>query len=150
MTQATFPHGLDAARTALRIGLGLAAFLAGLDKFVGFLADWPGYLAPIVAASLPVSPETFMRVAGVVEMAVGAAILTRWTREGAWVAMAWLLLIAGNLVLTGHFFDVAVRDVEMAIAAFALVRLTEAHAAAVGAAEGRASATGASRFGAAA
>ena len=41
--------------------------------------------------------------------------------------MVWLLAIAGNLVLTGRFFDVAVRDVEMAIAAFALVRLTEAH-----------------------
>jgi hypothetical protein len=115
---------------ALRIGLGLAAALAGLDKFVGLLADWPGYLAPFVAALLPVSPETFMHVIGVVEVAVGAAILTRWPREGAAVAMVWLLLIAGNLVLTGRFFDVAVRDVEMAIAAFALVRLTEAHEAA--------------------
>jgi hypothetical protein len=63
-------------------------------------------------------------------MIVGLAILTRWTRVGAWIAAAWLLLIAVNLVLTGRFFDVAVRDVEMAIAAFALARLTEAHAAA--------------------
>jgi hypothetical protein len=149
MTQVVFPSGLDAARTALRLGLGLAAFLAGLDKFVGLLADWPGYVAPAVAAMLPVSPETFMLIVGVVEMAVGTAILTRWTREGAWVAMAWLLLIAGNLVLTGRFFDVAVRDVEMAIAAFALVRLTEAHAAAVRAAQGRPAAA-ASRLGAAA
>ena len=150
MTQVIFPSGLDAARTALRFGLGLAAFLAGLDKFVGLLADWPGYVAPVVAAMLPVSPETFMLIVGVVEMAVGTAILTRWTREGGWVAMAWLLLIAGNLVLTGRFFDVAVRDVEMAIAAFALVRLTEAHAAAVRAAQGRPSAAAASRLGAAA
>ena len=132
MKQATFPPTLEAPRTALRIGLGLAAFLAGLDKFVGLLADWPGYLAPVVAGMLPTSPETFMRVIGVVEMIVGLAILTRWTREGAWVASAWLLLIAVNLVLTGRFFDVAVRDVAMAIAAFALARLTEAHAAAFG------------------
>jgi hypothetical protein len=127
MTQETFPRRLDAARLALRVGLGLAAFLAGLDKYVGLLADWPGYLAPAVASALPVSPDVFMRIVGVVEMAVGAAILTRWPRQGAWVAMVWLLAIAGNLVLTGRFFDVAVRDVEMAIAAFALVRLTEAH-----------------------
>jgi uncharacterized membrane protein YphA (DoxX/SURF4 family) len=127
MTQDIFSPRLDAARIALRIGLGLAAFLAGLDKFVGLLADWPGYLAPVIASALPVSPDTFMRIVGVVEMAVGAAILTRWPREGAWVAMVWLLAIACNLVLTGRFFDVAVRDVEMAIAAFALVRLTEAH-----------------------
>ncbi|HEV7732868.1 MAG TPA: hypothetical protein VGR62_11925 [Candidatus Binatia bacterium] len=142
MTQTTLPHRVETARIALRVGLGLAAFLAGLDKFVGLLADWPGYVAPMVAAALPVSPDVFMRVIGVVEMAVGLAILTSWTRAGAWVAMAWLLLIAGNLVLTGHFFDVAVRDVEMAIAAFALARLTEAHEAAAGA--------GAQRFEAAA
>ena len=150
MTQVLFPDRLDAPRVALRIGLGLAAFLAGLDKFVGLLADWPGYVAPIVAAALPVSPDTFMRIVGVVEMAVGAAILTRWTLEGAWVAMAWLLLIAGNLVLGGRFFDVAVRDVVMAIAAFALARLTEAHAAAAGAGHGRSVTRGADRIGAAA
>ena len=131
MKQPSFPPTLDAPRVALRIGLGLAAFLAGADKFVGLLANWPGYVAPIVAATLPVSPEAFMRVVGVVEMAVGAAILTRWPREGAWIAMAWLLLIAIDLVLTGRYFDIAVRDVEMAIAAFTLARLTEAHAAAV-------------------
>ena len=38
----------------------------------------------------------------------------------------WLLGIALNLVTTGHFFDIAVRDVAMAIAAFTLARLTEA------------------------
>jgi len=78
MTQDIFSPRLDAARIALRIGLGLAAFLAGLDKFVGLLADWPGYLAPVIASALPVSPDTYMRIVGVVEMAVGAAILTRW------------------------------------------------------------------------
>lgn len=133
MTQVTFPNRLEAARVALRMGLGLAAFLAGLDKYIGLLADWPGYVAPVVAAMLPVSPEAFMRIVGVVEMGVGAAILTRWPREGGLVAMAWLVLIAGNLVLTGRFFDVAVRDVEMAVAAFAFVRLTEVHATAAGA-----------------
>jgi hypothetical protein len=138
MTQTTFPQGLDAARVALRIGLGLAAFLAGLDKFVGLLADWPGYLAPAVAAVLPVSAEAFMRVVGIVEIAVGTAILTRWPFEGAWVAMAWLLLIASSLVLSGRFLDVAVRDVEMAIAAFALAQLTAAKASAARVARPRA------------
>ena len=128
MTQDTFPRSLDAPRVALRIGLGAAAFLAGLDKYIGLLADWPAYLAPAVAAVLPVTPDTFMRIVGVVEMGVGAAILTRWPREGAYLAMLWLLAIAGNLVLSGRFLDVAVRDIEMAIAAFALARLTEAHA----------------------
>ncbi len=58
-------------------------------------------------------------------MAVGLAILTRWTRLGSYVAMAWLVAIAVNLVTIGHFYDVAVRDLEMAVAAYALARLTE-------------------------
>jgi len=66
-----------------------------------------------------------MHIVGVIEMIVGLAILTKWTRVGAYVAFAWLLAIAINLVSTGMFFDVAVRDVEMALAAFALARMTE-------------------------
>ena len=53
--------------------------------------------------------------------------LTRWTRIGSYVAGVWLLAIAGNLLASGRFLDVAVRDVEMAIAAYAAARLTEAH-----------------------
>jgi len=75
---------------------------------------------------VPVSAGLLLRGVGVVEMVVGLAILTRWTRTGAYLAMAWLILIALNLVLTGKFFDVAVRDLEMAVAAFALARLTAA------------------------
>ena len=131
MTQPTFPPRLDVPRQTLRMGLGLAAFLAGLDKFVGLLADWPGYIAPVIAGMLPLSPEAFMHVVGVVEIGVGLAILTGWPLLGGYVAMAWLLLIAGNLVLSGRFLDVAVRDVEMAIAAFALARLTEVQQSAV-------------------
>jgi hypothetical protein len=123
--------GLDSARRALKIGLGLAAFLAGADKFFGLLTDWTRYLSPAVRAIVPLAPATFMSVVGVVEMCVGIAILGRWTRVGAYLAMVWLLAIAANLVVGGAFLDVAVRDVEMAIAAYALARLTEARAAAV-------------------
>ena len=43
---------------------------------------------------------------------------------GAYVASAWLLGVALNLGLAG-FYDVAVRDVVMSIAAFTLARLAE-------------------------
>ena len=56
---------------------------------------------------------------------VGLAILTPWTRIGAYIASAWLLLIAVNLLTSGGFFDLAVRDVEIAIAAYVLARMTE-------------------------
>ena len=50
-----------------------------------------------------------MHIIGVIEMIVGLAILTRWTQVDAYVASAWLLAIAINLVSTGMFFDIAVR-----------------------------------------
>ncbi len=124
---------LEIAWWALRIGVGVAAFLAGLDKFFNLLADWEMYLSPIAQRLLPVSPEVFMRAAGVVEMIVGLSILFRWTRVAAYVAAVWLLAIAANLLTTGMFYDIAVRDVEMAIGAFTLACLTEvrqAHAVA--------------------
>jgi len=123
--------GLESARTALRIGLGLAAFLAGLDKFFYLLTDWSAYVSPLAKAVLPVDATTFLYVVGVIEMVVGIGILTRWTQVASYVAMVWLAAIALELVTTGHFFDVAVRDVEMAIAAYTLARLTEAHEAGV-------------------
>jgi hypothetical protein len=115
---------LDIPWHALRLGIGLTATLAGLDKFFNLLADWSAYVSPLAAQLLPVSTGTFMGIVGVIEVAVGVAILAGWTRLGAYVASAWLLGVAMNLVFAG-FFDVAVRDIVMAIAAFTLARLTE-------------------------
>lgn len=123
-------RGLNSAWWALRIGLGLGPFLAGLDKFFNILTDWGMYLSPTVATFLPMSGPAFMRAVGVVEMAVGLAILAGFTRLGGYVAMAWLLAIAVQLLTTGMFYDLAVRDVEIAIAAYTLARLTEARSAA--------------------
>jgi hypothetical protein len=110
---------------ALRVGIGLTATLAGLDKFFNLLTDWTAYIGPLAAQALPVSAGTFMGVVGVIEIAVGTAILAGYTRIGGYVASAWLLAVAANLVAAG-FYDVAVRDVVMSIAAFSLARMTEA------------------------
>ena len=122
---------LNSSWWALRIALGLAPFLAGLDKFFNLLTKWTMYLNPLALRVVPVAPETFMRAVGVIEMIVGIAILTRWTRLGAYIAAAWLVCIALNLVSMGAFFDVAVRDLLIAVAAFSLARLTEVRAGAV-------------------
>lgn len=122
---------LNSSWWALRIALGLAPFLAGLDKFFNLLTKWTMYLNPLALRVVPVAPETFMRAVGVIEMIVGIAILTRWTRLGAYVAAAWLVCIALNLVSMGAFFDVAVRDLLIAVAAFSLARLTEVRASVV-------------------
>ena len=122
---ATNKH-LDSAWWALRIGLGVGPFLAGLDKFFNLLTNWEMYLSPLAQKFLPFSATSFMHIVGVIEMIVGLAILTRWTRLGSYAAAIWLVTIAINLVTTGMFFDLAVRDLEIAIGAFTLARLTEA------------------------
>src|SRR5262249_11611053 len=122
-----FDSRLEQSWMVLRIGLGLAAFLAGLDKFFNILAHWTNYISPMALRVLPFSGQTFMYIVGVIEMIVGLVILTKWTRLGAYVAAIWLLLIAINLVTAGYF-DVAVRDVVMALSAFVLARLSEVRA----------------------
>jgi hypothetical protein len=116
---------LDGAWWALRMGLGLGVFVAGLDKFFDLLATWSMYLSPVAERLVPIPAFAFMRVIGVMEMLVGLAILFRWTRGGAYVMAAWLVAVAVNLAASGNFLDLAVRDVEIALSAFTLGRLTE-------------------------
>jgi hypothetical protein len=122
---------LETPRVALRLAFGLVPLLAGLDKFTYLLADWSQYVSPFTRAMLPIAPETFLYVVGVIEILVGLAILTRWTEIGSYVAAAWLVVIAGNLILAGYL-DVAVRDLVLAVAAFTLGRLTAVHQAVAG------------------
>jgi uncharacterized membrane protein YphA (DoxX/SURF4 family) len=124
----TFDRRLNSTWWALRIALGVVPFLAGLDKFFNLLANWEAYLSPLATRVVPLSPATFMHMVGVVEMIVGIAVLTRWTRTAAYVATAWLVAIALNLLTMGRFFDVAVRDLVIALAAYSLARLTEVRA----------------------
>jgi uncharacterized membrane protein YphA (DoxX/SURF4 family) len=109
---------------ALRLAIGLMATLAGIDKFFNVLADWGSYVSRLTTQLLPVSTAIFMGVVGIIEVWVGVAILAGWTRIGAYVASAWLLAVAANLLVAG-FYDVAVRDAVLSLAAFTLARLAE-------------------------
>jgi uncharacterized membrane protein YphA (DoxX/SURF4 family) len=113
---------------SLRLAFGLTAFLAGADKYLNLLTNWEQYASPLVLNILPVSAGVLMRVAGAIEIVVGLAVLAGVTRLGGYVVAAWLTLIALSLVTTGHFFDVAVRDLVMAVGAFALARISEVRA----------------------
>lgn len=116
---------LDKPWWTLRIAYGLVPILAGLDKFTNILADWPQYLSPTIAGILPFSAATFMQLVGVIEIAAGILVLSKLTRIGAYVVGAWLVLIALNLLTTLRFFDVAVRDLVLALGAYTLARMTE-------------------------
>ena len=118
-------HRLTSAFWTLRIAFGLTAFLAGVDKFFNLLTNWEQYASPLVLSILPVSAGTLMRIGGVIEIIAGLAVLAGITRLGGYVVAAWLTMIALTLVTTGHYFDVAVRDLVMACGAFVLARLSE-------------------------
>ena len=107
----------------LRITYGLVPIVAGLDKFTNILVDWKTYISPTVGNMLPFSASTFMSIVGVIEIIAGIIALIR-PRVGGFIVMAWLILIALNLVMSGHFYDVAVRDLVMAIGAWSLARLS--------------------------
>jgi hypothetical protein len=115
---------LMAAWWALRIGLGVGMLAAGVDKYFDKLATWSMYVSPLAERLLPVSEELFLRSVGTFEALLGLAILTRWTRLGGYLMALWLVSIAANLAATGSFWDLAMRDSEIALAAFALARLT--------------------------
>ena len=118
-------HRLTSAFWVLRIAFGLTALLAGLDKFFNLLTNWEQYASALVLSVVPLSAATLMRAAGVIEIIAGLAVLAGITRLGGYVVAAWLTVIALTLVTTGHYFDVAVRDLVMACGAFVLARLSE-------------------------
>ena len=113
---------------ALRLAFFLGPFVAGLDKFFHLLVNWDAYLSPIARNVLGNLSHPFMLLVGVVEMIVGILVITRWTRLGAYLASVWLVLIAINLLTTGRYFDIALRDIGLALSAFGLAKLTEAMA----------------------
>jgi uncharacterized membrane protein YphA (DoxX/SURF4 family) len=110
-------------QNVLRLTFGIVPIVAGLDKFTNLLADWPSYLGGNITAMLPVTATVFMKVVGIIEILAGIIVLVR-PLIGAYIVMVWLICIAVQLIIGGHFFDVAVRDLVMAIGAFTLAKLT--------------------------
>jgi uncharacterized membrane protein YphA (DoxX/SURF4 family) len=106
-----------------RLVFGLVPIVAGLDKFTNLLVYWPKYLAPVLARALPMSPHSFMLAVGVIEIVAGLGVLlSPWSRTFGYVVAAWLTGIAINLIAAGYF-DIAVRDLVMAVTAVSFARL---------------------------
>ena len=107
----------------LRLTFGIVPIVAGLDKFTNLLANWSGYLGTNITGMLPINATAFMKIVGIIEIAAGIIVLIR-PLIGAYIVMVWLICIALQLIIGGHYFDVAVRDLVMAIGAFTLAKLT--------------------------
>jgi uncharacterized membrane protein len=110
----------------LRTVFTVAPIVFGLDKFANALTDWPAYLAPLVNDIVPGTAQQAMYVVGVVEIIAGV-VVALLPRYGALLVAAWLAGIIVNLLLIPGYYDIAVRDFGLLIAAVALSRLAVAH-----------------------
>ena len=110
----------------LRIGFTVAPILAGVDKFLHYLANWDQYLAPQIAGILPITGHQFMLVVGVVEILAGLLVAIR-PRIGGYVVAAWLAGIMVNLLIQQDYYDVALRDLGLCFGALALAWLSGIH-----------------------
>lgn len=108
----------------LRIGFTVAPIVAGLDKFFHFLVNWDQYLPPMINNLTGGHGHELMLVAGVIEVIAGIGV---WfmPRIFAYVVSLWLLLIIVNLLMIPGYFDVALRDLGLALGALALGRLSQ-------------------------
>lgn len=106
----------------LKLTFAIAPVVAGLDKFTNLLTQWEQYLSPAFANLIPFAPHTFMMIVGVIEIIAGVIVFLR-PAIGGYIVAAWLTLIALNLLTSGNYLDVAVRDLVMAISAFSLARM---------------------------
>ncbi len=110
------------AYAVLRTAFVVAPIVFGLDKFADVLVQWDQYLAPVLSRALPVTPHQAMYAVGVVEVVAGLVVAFH-PRLGALVVAAWLGGIILNLLLLPGFYDVALRDFGLLLAAVALQRL---------------------------
>lgn len=107
----------------LRFGFTVAPILAGADKFLHLLVDWDKYLPPMVNNLAGGHGHQLMLAAGVIEIVAGIGVFLK-PRIFAYVVAAWLLIIICNLLAIPGYFDVALRDLGLMLAALALGRLS--------------------------
>lgn len=110
----------------LRTVFTVAPILFGLDKFTNYLVDWDKYLAPWINDIVPGTGTQAMYAVGVVEIVAGLVVAIM-PRFGGWLVAAWLGGIIVNLLTLSGYYDVALRDFGLFVAAVALARLARAH-----------------------
>lgn len=130
LTRSSASLAADPGRQAfllLRTVFTIAPIVFGLDKFANLLTDWPDYLAPWINDLVPGTAQQAMYAVGVVEVLAGIAVAVA-PRFGSWLVVAWLAGIMVNLLTLPGFYDVALRDFGLLVAAVALARLAVRYA----------------------
>lgn len=107
-------------------GLMAVPLVAGLDKFANLTTRWSDYLAPQIGNAVvnytPFTVPQLMMGIGVVEILAALLVAVR-PRIGGMVVGLWLAAIIANLLIGMHYFDVALRDFGLMVAAFGLSKL---------------------------
>jgi hypothetical protein len=109
----------------LRTGFVVAPIVFGIDKFFDWLVDWRRYLAPEFNDLIPGNAHQAMLMVGVIEIIAGLVVAVR-PKFGGYLVAAWLGAIIVNLLVLGDYYDVALRDFGLLLAALALARLATA------------------------
>lgn len=109
----------------LRIGLTVAPILFGLDKFAHVMTNWDKYLAPGINDIVPGTAHQAMYAVGVIEVVAGLAVALA-PRFGGYLVALWLAGIIVDLAMLGGYWDVALRDFGLLLAALTLARLASA------------------------
>ena len=100
--------------------------VVGIDKFTQLLTNWDGYLAPWINDLVPGTAHQAMMAVGVIEIVAGLLVALA-PRIGGYVVALWLAGIVVNLVSQGEYWDIALRDLGLLVAAVALARLATVH-----------------------
>jgi hypothetical protein len=117
-------NALLAAWRLLYVTYGIVPIVAGLDKYFNYLVQWNIYISPSLLM-INTTPTMINQIVGVIEILSGVLVLLK-PRLGGYVVAAWLIAIAVNLVSMQAYYDIAVRDVVMAVGALALALLSKA------------------------
>ena len=110
----------------LRIGFTVAPIIAGVDKFLHLLVNWDQYLPSVVNNMIGGRGHQFMLAVGVIEIVAGIGVFIK-PKYFAYVVSIWLVLIIANLLMIPGYFDVALRDLGLALGALALGRLSSTY-----------------------
>lgn len=122
MSKYSGDQGYQAFRI-LQIAFVIAPIVAGLDKFFYLLTDWSKYLSPLAHRMLQGHDNAFLMVVGVIEIIAGLGTIYK-PKVFAYIICLWLLCVIINLLYTGRYYDVALRDIGLLLSALALGRLS--------------------------
>jgi uncharacterized membrane protein YphA (DoxX/SURF4 family) len=110
----------------LRVGFTALPILFGADKFFNVLTNWEHYLAPWIVRLIPMTSHQAMLVVGVIEIVAGLAVAIK-PRYAAYIVAVWLAGIVINLLSYPGFYDIALRDFGLLLAAVTLARLASVY-----------------------